>query len=89
MKERYLEVTFRRGRALAAYLYLPRKAHAKVVRTACETKGLRVDFDQDGSPMGIEITSPVSVTVDDVNAVLIRLGQPGLPGEDWAPLRAA
>lgn len=89
MRHRYLEVTFRRGRPLAAYLYLPRKAGAKVARTSDEGGGLRVDFDADGSPMGIEITDPRAVRADDVNAVLARVGQPALPTEDWAPLRAA
>jgi len=50
---------------------------------------MKVDFDADGAPMGIEITSPGSVRAEDVNALLARLGQPELPGEEWAPLRAA
>ena len=89
MKQRYLEVTFRRGRPLAAYLYLPRKERAKVARTTDAGGGMKVDFDADGAPMGIEITSPGSVRAEDVNALLARLGQPELPGEEWAPLRAA
>ena len=31
MKERYLEVTFRHGRPIAAYYYLPRSADQKSV----------------------------------------------------------
>ena len=89
MKQRYLEVTFRHGRPLAAYLYLPRNELAKVARTSDEGLGLKVDFDAGDMPIGIEITSPESVTADDVNALLARLGQPELPSEDWAPLRAA
>ena len=89
MRQRYLEVTFRRGRPLAAYLYLPRKERAKVARTTDEGSGMKVDFDADGSPMGIEISGPGSVRVEQVNALLARLGQLELPSEDWAPLRAA
>jgi hypothetical protein len=88
MRQRYLEVTFRRGKPIAAYLYLPRGERAKAARTTDEGKGLKVDFDAAGSPMGIEITSPASVSAADLNAVLTRLGQPELPSDEWAPLRA-
>lgn len=33
MKDRYLEVTFRKGKPLAAYLYLPRATGVKSART--------------------------------------------------------
>ena len=89
MRQRYLEVTFRHGQPLAAYLYLPRKPHAKVARTSDEGCGMKVDFDADGTPMGVEITAPSIVAADEINAVLEHLGQPRLPVEDWAPLRAA
>jgi hypothetical protein len=89
MKHRYLEVTFRRGKPLAAYLYLPRSPAAKAERTTDEGAGLRVDFDAAGTPIGVEITAPQHVTIADVNAVLTRLGLAPLPTEEWAPLRAA
>jgi hypothetical protein len=34
MRGRYLEVTFRKGRPIAAYLYLPRRGSDKAVRVA-------------------------------------------------------
>ena len=40
MKQPYLEVTYRRGRALAAYLYLPRTDGEKSVRTRRAEPGL-------------------------------------------------
>jgi hypothetical protein len=89
MKHRYQEITFRRGKPFAAYLYLPRKPRAKAARTVDEGRGLLVDFDRDGSPMGIEITAPALVTIADVNAILGRLGLPTVPPSEWAPLRAA
>ena len=89
MKHRYLEVTFRRGKPLAAYLYMPRKAGVRVARTADGGSGLRVDYDAEGAAMGIEITAPASVRLEDLNALLQRLGQPELPQEEWAPARAA
>ncbi len=89
MKHRYLEVTFRRGKPLAAYLYLPREPGAKAARTTDEGRGLRVDYDEKGTAMGIEITAPAAVDIDHVNALLSRLGHPRLAPEEWAPARAA
>jgi hypothetical protein len=89
MKQRYLEVTFRRGKPFAAYLYLPRAPATKAVRTTDEGHGLRVDFDDAGTPIGVEITAPHAVTVADINTVLARLGLSPVPIDEWAPLRAA
>ena len=44
MKRRYLEVTFRGGKPLAAYLYLPRKRGSRVASTRDAGHGLRVDW---------------------------------------------
>jgi len=88
MRQRYLEVTFRKGKPLAAYLYLPRTNGARVARTMDEGKGIHVDFDGNGAPMGIEITAPGAVTVATLNAVLVRHGLAALDDEEWAPLAA-
>lgn len=49
MKTRYLEVTYRLGKPLAAYLYLPRQPGDKSVRTQRDEKtGLVSDFAADG-----------------------------------------
>ena len=89
MKQRYLEVTYRKGKPLAAYLYLPREVGARAARTEDGGPGLRVDYDATGKPIGIEVTAPLAVTIADVNAVLARIGAAELAPEDWAPLRAA
>jgi uncharacterized protein YuzE len=89
MKHRYLEITYRRGKAIAAYLYLPRQLGAKSVRTEDAGNGLRVDYDANGNAMGIEVTAPGQVPVDNVNSVLARLGAPAIQDDEWAPLRAA
>ncbi len=89
MKDRYLEVTFRKGKPLAAYLYLPRSVGARSVRTEEAGPGIRVDFAADGSAIGLEITAPSTITVDQVNAVLARLGAAVIGPEELAPLRAA
>lgn len=89
MKHRYLEVTFRRGKPLAAYLYLPRKAGAKAVRTADAGHGLLVDYDEEGQAIGVEITAPGAVELEQINVVLAGLGEIALPAEEWAPAKAA
>ncbi len=89
MKDRYLEVTFRKGKPLAAYLYLPRRVGVKSVRTEQVAPGLLVDYAVDHEPIGLEITAPDQVTVEEINAVLERLGLAAMGPEELAPLKAA
>ena len=89
MKQVYLEVTFRHGRPLAAYLYLPRKSGEKSYRTTKAPGGLLVDFSRGGRPIGIEITAPSKLSVSALNRVLRELGQQTVRRADLAPLRAA
>jgi len=89
MKESYLQVTFRHGRPLAAYLYLPREADEKSVRTSRVEPGMGVDFSRSGKPIGIELTAPGEVTLSALNQLLEELGQQPLRDADLEPLRAA
>ncbi len=89
MKGHYLEVTFRKGKPLAAYLYLPRQTEAKSVRTESVGPGLLVDYGPDGQPIGLEITAPGQVTAEQVNRVLEGLNLPPIGAEELAPLQAA
>ena len=89
MKEPYLEVTFRRGRALAAYLYLPRQAGEKSASTKRVEPGMVIDFSPAGNPIGIEITAPGQISLLDINRVLQDLGLPPVTQSDMAPLLAA
>jgi uncharacterized protein YuzE len=89
MKDRYLEVTFRKGKPLAAYLYLPRSVGTKSIRTEEALPGVLVDFSASGEPIGLEITSPASVTVSQINGVLNTLGLAAISPEELAPLQAA
>ena len=85
----YLEVIYRSGRALGAYLYLPRQRREKSVRSAKAPVGMVVDFDRNGKPIGIELTAPGLVTLPALNEVLRELGLPSLSAADVEPLRAA
>ena len=89
MKNSYLEVTFRHGRPLAAYLYLPRQLKDKSHRTERVEPGLVIDYSRLGKPIGIEITAPAKLSAAALNRVLRRLGVPTVTRADLAPLRAA
>ncbi len=89
MREAYLEVTYRHGQLLAAYLYLPHATRPKSVRTRRVDPGLIIDFAANGEPLGIEITAPAQATVIAVNRVPRELGCAPVRRIDLAPLRAA
>jgi hypothetical protein len=89
MKHRYLEVTYRKGKPIAAYLYLPRELGSKAVRTEDAGQGFRIDYDHLDTPLGIEITAPSLATVERLNEIMQRLGLQPLPSQEWAPLQAA
>jgi Protein of unknown function (DUF2283) len=89
MKERYLEITFRKGKPLAAYVYLPRRGEMKSAKTVEVTPGILVDYTGSGEPIGLEITAPAHVTVEQINAVLETLGLSAMAPEELAPLCAA
>ena len=89
MREPYLEVTFRHGRAIAAYYYLPRATDQKSARTRSVEPGLVIDFTADGQAIGIEITAPAKASLAALNAVLQELGQAPASEADLAPVLAA
>lgn len=89
MKHSYLEVTFRKGRPLAAYYYLPRQDGDRSGRTEAAGGGLVVDYAADGRPIGIEITAPSRLVLSKLNQVLASPGYGPVAREDLAPLAAA
>jgi uncharacterized protein YuzE len=89
MQESYLEITFRHGKPLAGYYYLPRRPGEKSYRTVRLSDGLLVDYNRRGRPIGVEITAPARLSLTSLNRVLRRLGQEPLRREEFAPLRAA
>ena len=89
MQQSYLEITYRCGRAIAAYYYLPRRVGQKSFRTVEIAPGLLVDYSRGGRPIGIEITSPGKVSFAALNRALKQLGQSPIKRDDFAPLRAA
>lgn len=89
MRELYLEVTFRHGRPLAAYLYLPRQRNEKSATSKRVEPGMVIDFGPQGKPIGIEITAPSQITLSAINSLLEHWGLPPVARADLAPLLAA
>lgn len=89
MQRAYLEGAFRHGRPLAAYYYLPSTPGQKSARSRRVEPGLVIDYAPNQQPIGIELTAPTQVSLDQFNRVLRELGQPAITQQDLAPLRAA
>src|SRR5437764_8028585 len=88
MKQRFLEITYRKGKPVAAYLYLPRQRGDVSTRTEQHGLGLVVDFTADGRAMGVEITAPSRITLADLNQTLKEINQPAATADDLPPLLA-
>jgi len=89
MNNAYLEVTYRQGKPVAAYYYLPRLPGQRSIRTRRVEPGLLIDFAKDGRPIGVEITAPSAISVTAFNRALRELGLAPVKREEMAPLIAA
>jgi uncharacterized protein YuzE len=83
-----IQVTFRRGKPVAAYILLHGRAGDRAASTRQAGEGIVVDYLADGRPMGIEIVSPSRVDAATLNAVLAGLSMTPLTDEDLRPLAA-
>jgi uncharacterized protein YuzE len=88
MKQRYLEITFRNGRPVAAYIYLPRRQGDRSARTEAIDGNLIIDYAADGRAIGIEILSPAATSVAMLNDALGRVNESPLSSEEARPLAA-
>ena len=90
MTERGLQVTYRRGQVLAAYLTLSHPTGEKSAKTVASHDGiLIIDYGAAGRPLGIEITAPQAVPLERLNQLLSDLGEMPLAEDDYKPMRAA
>ncbi len=89
MNEAYLEVTYRHGRPLAAYYYLPRRAGDRAQRTVRGPAGLLIDYTRGGRAIGIEITAPSVLSLSAMNRVLREVGHKPVKRTELSPLLAA
>jgi len=88
MRERSIEITFRKGKPFAAYVYLLRYVGVKSSRTVEAVPGVLVDYAASGEPIGLEITAPTHVTAAQVNIVLEMLGLDAMAPEELVLLHA-
>ena len=86
--QRYLKVTYRNGKPLAAYFTLPRNRDDRSARVERRETGLLIDYTPDGRPIGVEITAPGKVTLAALNRALAAANQPPATPDDLAPLLA-
>ena len=88
MSRPYLEITYRQGKPLAAYLYLQRKAGDSAVRSE-RHNGFVVDYNSDGHPIGVEFVRVGSIDLAALNHLLAAENEAVLSPGDLAPLTAA
>lgn len=84
-----LQITYRRGRPSAAYIYFDAAKHARVERSEEIAPEIVVDYDSDSNPIGVEIVSPDSTGVDEILRVFDRLGITRPDSSELDPLVAA
>ena len=89
MKTVSLQITYRKGKPFAAYIYLSHRRGQKSVRTEAITEDLLIDYAQDGTPLGIEIVSPEIVSIDEIQSVFDRLGLSRPEPVELEPIKAA
>jgi len=90
MTERSLQVTYRKGRAFAAYLHLSHQTGEKSAKTSASPDGLLiVDYDVAGRALGVEITAPQAVSLERLNQLLTELGEMPMVEQDYKPVLAA
>lgn len=90
MTERSLQVTYRKGRAFAAYLHLSHQTGEKSAKAVASQDGLLVvDYGATGRAVGVEITAPEAVPLERLNLLLAELGELPLAEHEYKPVRAA
>lgn len=82
----YLEVTYRGGRPIAAYLQLPHSPDSKVDHSLPILPGIVVDFSADRTPLGVEFLNPAETDRGTILAKLAEIGANGVKADDLAPL---
>ena len=82
-----LTISFKEGKAYAAYLTFRHPVGVKVHRTREMEPDILVDFSRDGQPLGIEMLDPRRATLAKLNRVMKKLQLPSLEREIVRPLR--
>jgi len=80
-----VQVTYRHGKPLAAYIYLSSRKGQKSVRTEEFRPNVLIDYSKDGSPLGIEVLS-LKLSSDELYAVFDHLGLNRPDPKDLQPI---
>lgn len=90
MKQIHLRVTYRDdGSPFAAYLHLPSKPNEKRAKCRRVEPGMILDINEEGKLIGVELTAPRLVTLEDINKVLEEYGVEPIKEATLKPLLAA
>ncbi len=90
MKQIHLRVTYRDdGSPFAAYLHLPSKPNEKRAKCRRVEPGMILDINKEGKLIGVELTAPRLVTLNDINQVLKEYGVEPIKKAALKPLLAA
>lgn len=89
MKNVSLQITYRKGKPFAAYIYLSSGHGQKSTRTEAITEDLLIDYAADGTPLGIEVISPGDVSIDEIQHCFEHLGLGQVEPAELGPLKAA
>lgn len=84
-----VQVTYRKGKPFAAYIYLERAPGKKSARTERISAEVLIDYAADGTAIGIEIVSPGHVSLAEIHEAFDRIGLARPDPGDLEPLRAA
>jgi uncharacterized protein YuzE len=88
MGKPYLEVTYRKGKPFAAYLYLDRRSGDTAARSE-RREDFVVDYADDGRLIGVELLRLTRIELPALNEALSAARGVSLVSEDLAPLTAA
>lgn len=89
MKTLSLQITYRKGKPFAAYIYLPNHSGQKTIRSEKIRPGLIVDFDGDENPVGIEVISPGVTSIEELEEVFDEVNLERPDRKDLDPIAAA
>ena len=84
-----LQMTYRNGKPVAAYIGLGRALGERCVRSEEVGPEIVVDYGAGGRPLGIEVVDPVSTTSDELYGVFDTLGLRRPSPGALSPLTAA
>ena len=89
-KQIRLRVTYRDdGTPFAAYLYLPSEPNEKRAKCRRVEPGMILDINENEKLIGVELTAPRLVTLQDINDILREYGVEPIHAATLKPLLAA